>query len=266
MERITSRRNPLVLDTVALQHKKIRKEQGRILVEGPKIIESSLQAGRVPEVVFLRESTAQDDLLATLENSPRTRLFLVTDEVMARISTTRSPCPALGVVSWQPAGLETFQPEKEGIYLMAHRASDPGNVGTLIRLAAASGARGLILSGDACEPTNPKVVRSSMGAIFLMPVYVASDAGRCLEAFRKAGIRVVAADPHSQTTYTSLDLSRSVAFLLGEESSGLDQEILDRVDRAVSIPLERGIDSLNLAMAASILLFESRRQRFSPPA
>jgi len=262
MERITSRRNETILAVCALHRKADRADQGRLLVEGPKCVELALASDWVVEAVFFDERFLGKDMGQRLAvEAGKASLYSVTEPVIRKLSTTDSPCPVVAVARQKVGTLDDFDVQREGLYVVAHRTSDPGNLGTLLRVAVAAGARALIATGDACELTSPKVVRSSMGAIFHLPVVVVGEIRRVLEKLEETGISIVAAVPGATQDYTQVRYPAGVAFLLGEESVGLEPSLVALTDTQVSIPVAGPVGSLNVAVSGAMLLYEARRQR-----
>jgi TrmH family RNA methyltransferase len=145
--------------------------------------------------------------------------------------------------------------------MVAVELRDPGNLGTLIRTAEAAGCGGIVVTGTTVDPLNPKVVRASAGSVLRLPVVEIAEVGPCLAAVRAAGRLLVATvvDPKADH-YDQVDL-RVAAILVGNEPRGLDASVVDQVDLTVTIPMEAGIESLNVAAAGAVMAFESARQR-----
>ena len=170
--------------------------------------------------------------------------------VLERVATTESPQPVLAVVYQRSQRL----PDGATFVVVADRLADPGNAGTIIRSAEAAGADAVVLTEGSVDPYNPKVVRSSAGSLFRMPV-VATDLG----SLRAAGLRVLATSSHRGAPYTDVDLRGPVAVVLGNEAHGLDDDA--PVDQWITFPHRGAAESLNVAMAATVLVFEVARQR-----
>jgi len=262
METITSRQNPVVKAAFALQRKRERQSQGRLLVEGAKCVEMALESEWRIERAFFNERFLLSEAGGALASKAGgvEELYSVPEPVIRKLSTTDTPCPVIAVAKSNLGALAALLPLPAGRYVVAHRTSDPGNLGTLIRIALAAGAKALFLTGDACEVTNPKVVRSSMGALFHLPVVVEPKAEELLGALKKAGIQIVAADPGGKLLYSEVKYPERVAFLLGEESAGLEPGLLAAVDQRVRIPVAGPVGSLNVAVSGAVLLYEVLRQ------
>ncbi len=177
--------------------------------------------------------------------------------VLEKIGTTRTPQPVLAIARMPaPVALADLRP---GLVLVGAEISDPGNLGTMLRTAEAAGATGVVLGGGV-DPWNPKVVRGSAGAVLGVPIVVVDDLIGALGELRGRGWRTVGADAAAEPAYFDTDLAGSCALVLGSEAHGLDPAVAASLDGRVRIPMAGEIESLNVAVAASILMFEAARQ------
>ena len=261
-ELITSRRNPLVGRLRDLRDGRERREQGCLLLEGTHLLQEVVRLGLVPDLVVATPAwiVRYPNLLAALPAA--TLLRPMAAEVLEAAATTRSPDGVLAV-------LPTPQPRLAGpasFVLALDRLQDPGNLGTLLRTALAAGVEEVWL-GEGADPHQPKVLRSSSGAVLALPVVrleAAELAGR-LDGARRSGLQVVAAVLPSPAwpdppPYWRHDWSRSTVLLLGNEGAGLDPRLLQPGDAVVTIPHSPAVESLNVAVAAAPLLLERWRQ------
>jgi TrmH family RNA methyltransferase len=147
--------------------------------------------------------------------------------------------------------------------LILERIQDPGNLGTIIRSAVATGVDGLWTSEDSVEFDNPKVLRASAGAWFHLPKQSIPDLGKLIRDHQAQGIQVVATQMNAPKTYWETDFTRSSIILLGNEGAGLSPDLSELADETVRIPLASGVESLNVAIAAALLLYEAQRQKAS---
>jgi len=173
--------------------------------------------------------------------------------VLERVATTEAPQPLLAVVRYRSAAPEVLA--QAGFVVVAVGLSDPGNLGTILRTAEAAGAEAVVLTPDTVDATNPKVVRASAGALFLLPVVDHVELGEV----RAAGLRVLGPSAASGTAYTDADLTGRLALAVGNEARGLAADA--PVDGWLTIPHAGRAESLNAAMAAAIVCFEVARQR-----
>lgn len=232
------------------------------VLEGPRTVTEALAAGIEPSVVAVPESRAEAPVVqAVLDRlGSGTEVLVLSDRAFDSVVPAASPQPMLAVVAKPQARLPESLSQND-LVLVLVGVSDPGNVGTIIRSAEACGACCVVVAGGA-DPWAPKAVRASAGSVLRVPVVPASDIGAALDALRAAGARVVAADPNEGAPHDSGVLasgSGPVALVLGSEAHGLDPSLYRQADRRVRIPMAGRTESLNVAMAATLLAFEYRR-------
>ena len=222
----------------------------------------ALEAGIEPSVVAVSESAAGEarvqKLLTRLSSSAE--MLVLSDRAFDSVAPAVSPQPMLALAD-KPRTCLPLSLEQDDLVLVLVGVSDPGNTGTIIRTAEACAACCAVVVGGA-DPWAPKAVRASAGSALRVPVVQAVDASVVLEALRAAGAVIVAADPYTGDRHDSGVLAAGggpVALLLGSESHGLDPSLRERADRSVRIRMEGGAESLNVAMAATLLAFEYRR-------
>lgn len=249
---ITSSQNPRVKQARALAQRKHREGEGQFLVEGSKLLAEALAAGHRPTQVF-----ATEDWWSRGLDVSGAEAFVVPDAVLAAIATTETPD---GVVAVAPLP-KPVAPSPTGapLVLVAHGLQDPGNLGTIIRAADATGADAVVVTPGTTDPWAPKVVRGSMGSCFHLPVLTLE-----LEHLRATfpGIRLLALTLASGATDVfEADMRGGVALLIGNEGRGLDPAAVALADACVKIPIPGRAESLNAAMAATVCLYEAVRQR-----
>jgi len=184
--------------------------------------------------------------------------------VLEKIGTTRTPQPVLAVASWPVSGvadLVRLVQSHAGRHLVVTvDVADPGNLGTIVRSAEAAGAGGVVVTGQGVDVRNPKVVRSSAGAVFGVPVVEMADAAAAVATLREYGVACLGAVAAGGAAPDTLDLGGSVAFVVGNEARGLNAPLLSALDGTVTIPMAGTAESLNVAMATTVLCFEAARQ------
>ncbi|NJN88772.1 MAG: RNA methyltransferase [Leptolyngbyaceae cyanobacterium SL_7_1] len=255
---LTSLQNPLVKQLRKLHRPKERREQQLFLLEGTHLIEEACLVDYPLALVCCTPDwqEAHPDLWAVLQ--PRVaRIELVSPEVLAAIATTTTPD---GVVAAALRSSPLAFPATITLALAVETLQDPGNLGTIIRTAAAAGADGLWVSTDSVDLDHPKVLRASAGQWFRLPMQVV-DLSDPIAHFKAAGGQVIATLPSADLTYWELNWQRPSLILLGNEGAGLSPELAAQADVEVTIPLMAGVESLNVAIAAALLLYEARRQR-----
>jgi RNA methyltransferase, TrmH family len=255
---LTSVQNPLVKQLRKLQRSKERREQQMFLLEGTHLLEEACAVGySLAAVCCTPDWQARHPHLWERAIALCPRVERVSVEVIEAIATTQNPD---GVIAAAHRRMPIELPTPTlGIALQT--LQDPGNLGTVIRTAAAAGADGLWLSGDSVDLENPKVLRSSAGQWFRLPMAVSGDLWGEIQQMRSQGVQVVATLPTAELTYWEADLRRPTLILLGNEGAGLTRELAEMADVGVRIPLAAGVESLNVAIAAALMLYEAKRQR-----
>lgn len=255
---ISSLKNPLVKQICQLHRAKGRREQGQFLLEGTHLIETACQVDC--SLVVLCYTAAWQErygLLWETAASRAERSEEVSEAVLQQMATTVTPD---GVVAIAKSSIPAPDRPLE-LGLILDRIQDPGNLGTLIRTASAVGVDRLWLSADSVDPFHPKVLRASAGAWFQVPMTVGENLTEVLQTYRAHNIQVIATLPQASQTYWDIDLTVPSVILLGNEGSGLSEDLITSADTPIRIPLAVGVESLNVAIAGSLILYEARRQR-----
>jgi TrmH family RNA methyltransferase len=260
---ITSRSNSLVKLARSLSDKKNREREGLFLLEGVRFLEEALRCSVPLTVVFhttrLERTPRGKDLLRDLEQLAD-EMVLVSESLMEYISATESPQGVLALAPLIRQPIEKFKLDPRGLYLLLEDLSDPGNTGTIFRTAQAAGAKAVFLAGGTCDPFNPKAARASMGAILSLPSHVLPDTQLFLESLAGQGVLLFGASPSGGRPYYAVKCRAPLVLILGQEARGLSREVLALCTDRVSIPMEPGVESLNVAVSAGILLFHFRRE------
>ena len=262
VKEVTSLANPIVKDIKALMNKKAREETGSFIAEGLKLIIDALELGWTIRTLIYSKAAKGKPLVekvAAKTVASGGLVLEVSEKVMASIVRRDNPQMVAGVFEqrWRP--LADVKPKKGETYVALDRVRDPGNLGTIIRTADAVGASGVILVGDCTDPFAVETVRATMGSVFAMPVSRATVDE--FIAWRKgAGVNVVATHLAGSVDYRTVDYTQKpVVVLMGNEQSGLPEELATKADTRVRIPQEGRADSLNLAIATAVMLYEARR-------
>jgi len=207
-----------------------------------------------------RARQAHPELVAAAQEHGA-RISPVTEQAAAGLSETVTPQGIIAVCDLLDRPLAGLLAPGAGLVAVLVDVADPGNAGTVIRVADAAGADALILAGDSVDPHNGKCVRASAGSLFHLPIARSRDVGAVLQECRAAGLRVLAAHGHAETELDSLDLTAPTAWLFGNEAHGLPAAILRDADTAVRIPIYGAAESLNLATAAAVCLYTGAMAR-----
>ena len=256
---LTNPRSDRVKAVRALSRRSVRSRTGRFLAEGPQ---------SVREVVRWRPETVVD-LYVTAEAAARyadivdaaqeAGLFVheVTEPVLAAMGDTEQPQGLAAVCRVVPASLEGVLEAGPRLLVLLTNVRDPGNAGTVIRGADAAGADAVLVSESSVDVYGPKVVRSTAGSLFHLPVVTGLPVEATIELLRAHGIRVLAADGAGERLLPELDLRAPHAWVMGNEAWGLEPHVRDRCDEVVRVPIHGKAESLNLAMAATVCLYAS---------
>jgi RNA methyltransferase, TrmH family len=255
---LTSLQNPLVKQIKQLHRAKARREQQLFLVEGTHLIEAACIADRALVTVChtLDWQLRYPELYLQIEQRTQ-RLEVVSPEVLRAIATTVEPDGIIATVERS----STAAPAFHQLGLVLETIQDPGNLGTIIRTAAAAGADGLLLSANSVDLDHPKVLRASAGQWFRLPMTTSPDLPAAIASYRQQGFQIVATLPTADRTYWDVDFRQPTLLLLGNEGAGLSPDLAALADYSVQIPLAVGVESLNVAIATALLLYEAKRQQ-----
>ncbi|TYP49816.1 TrmH family RNA methyltransferase [Thermosediminibacter litoriperuensis] len=245
-----------------VQLKNYRKRHGLFLVEGLRATEEALNSDHSVEFLLV-----SDDFLKRhrekIEKYENMRIYEVPREVYETLSDTEAPQGIMAVVRMKNFELRNIY-EDNFLIVALDGIKDPGNIGTIIRTADAAGAGG-ILAGKGCvDIYNPKVVRATMGSIFHLPVIEGVDLPAVLHELSQKGAKIVVTHLGAEKSYFDVDLTGSVVLVFGSEAEGVSPEILEMPVELVKIPMPGRAESLNVAVASGIVLFEAVRQRSHP--
>ena len=257
---ITSTSNARVKELVQLQKKsKVRNEQGVFLVEGVKMYQEIPQEQLVK--VYVSETFADKQKEEINRLKDRRKLEYLSDHVFQYVSDTKTPQGILCVVRQSPYCLEDILEAEDAHLLVLDNLQDPGNLGTILRTAEGAGVTGIIISKESVDIYNPKVIRSTMGSIYRVPFVYVEDLKEAIAKVKAHGIFTYAAHLDGKNSYDKEDYTKKTAFLIGNEGNGLRKEIADLADTWIRIPMQGQVESLNAAIATSVLMFETARQR-----
>lgn len=255
---ITSNSNTQVKRLLQLQKKsKARNEEKVFLVEGLRMF-SEVPAERVQKV-YISESLYNKKKHEL--NLERFSVEILSDSVFQYVSDTKTPQGILCIVEQKKYDIEKLLNIENPHFMVLDNLQDPGNLGTIVRTAEGAGVDAVFLSKESVDIYNPKTIRSTMGSIYRMPVIYVDDLLELLNIFKQRGIKSYAAHLEGKKSYDKEDYQSGTAILIGNEGNGLRDEVAENADVWVQIPMQGKVESLNAAIAASILMFEVYRQR-----
>ena len=255
---ITAFSNPLVKQVRDLRDKRHRRESGRFLAEGLRILTEAREAGRLPALLFFATPSAAHPLVQTLITEVEAdggEAIETTADILAKLSGKDNPQAVVGVFDAWETPLEQLDRAASGIWLVAERLRDPGNLGTILRTGDAVGAGGLILIGECVDPFSVEAVRASMGALFTVPV-VRSEWAPFLQWLRAGPGQLVGLSLNTETDYRSASYAAPTFLLTGNEAQGMPADYAAACDLLVKLPMLGKADSLNAAVATAVMAYE----------
>lgn len=256
---ITSTRNPRIVEARKLDQRKHRREQKRFLVEGLQLLHMALDAKAQPlEVFYCEELFTGNEAPALLERFRQAgaEQLAVSPNVMRSLSERDAPQGIVATFALFETPLDQILLAGKELVIVLDRLQDPGNMGTLIRTADAAGAAAMILIEPCVDPFDPKTVRGSMGSLFNLPIAQLVDVSALFARLRKSGLRIVGADAQLGEPWGRGILSSGVALVLGNEARGLSDDVRAHVDAWARLPIVGKAESLNVAVAGGVLMYE----------
>ncbi|WP_208442074.1 TrmH family RNA methyltransferase [Bartonella raoultii] len=262
VKEITSLSNPIIKDLKALNQKKNRNREGLFMAEGLKLIIDALNLGwTIQTLIFSKSEIGNTIIENTAARAVANGGFVIkaSQKVMESLTRRDNPQTVIGIFKqkWQP--LETIQRQAKDVYIALDRVRDPGNLGTIIRTADAVGAKGVFLIGETTDPFSPETVRATMGSIFSIPLYRFDESAFLNWSAHFKGM-IVGTHLKGSLDYRTLDFKNGpIILLMGNEKQGLSDILASRCDKLARIPQSGRADSLNLAVATAVMLYEIRR-------
>jgi TrmH family RNA methyltransferase len=253
---ITSLKNPKVAAATKLKKRAFREREARFLVEGTRAVGEALSSNRGLTTLF--HSTDGHELVDRAARAG-VEVHRVSEEVMARLTSTVTPQGLVGISPFVDVALDSI-PDKPSCVGILHAVRDPGNAGTVLRSSDAAGIDAVVFTASSVDAYNPKTVRASAGSLFHLPIVRGPQTPDAVAVLRERGCRVFAADAEGDADLYELDLTGPIAFLFGNEAWGLPSEIAGLADTTVRVPIRGRAESLNLAAAATVCLYEWARQ------
>ena len=266
VKEITSLSNPIIKDIRGLQQKKHRDETGTFLAEGLKLVIDAFEQGWTIRTLIYAKAARGKQIVEEVAAKTVARgglVLEVSEKVLTAITRRDNPQAVIAVFEQQFKPLSGIRPQEGETWVALDRVRDPGNLGTIIRTSDAAGASGIILIGETVDPFSMEAVRATMGSVFSMPLARASVPD-FLAWQKKEGASIIGTHLKGSVDYRTIDYkSRPTVILMGNEQAGLPDELADGCDQLARIPQAGRADSLNLAVATGVMLFEARRHLLS---
>jgi RNA methyltransferase, TrmH family len=265
---VSSAANPVVKRIRALADRRHRRREGAFVVEGGQPVWRAVEAGWeidtlviAPELLDRHPGQDAHPALRMAQEQERAgvRVVRLNRELFERIAEREGPAGVLAIVRSRPRGLADLRVGPGSVFAALHRIGNPGNLGTILRTVDATGGAGVVLVGETADPFAPTAVKASMGSIFAVDVAHTPDLDSFFEWAHGAGVRVLATSGSARDDHWRADYSAPCAVLLGNEGEGLPPAALERADLQVRIPMVGTAESLNVAVAASVVLYQARR-------
>lgn len=258
MKEIASVNNETVKDRAKLQQKKHRNQTGLFLIEGLKGVEEAINSGiKIKDIFISNYQLSKNEIL------PQNKIYLVTEPIMKKISSTETPPEIIAVAHQLEYKLQDILNTENPLILILESTKDAGNLGTIIRSAAAFGCSGIVLVGDTVDIYNPKVVRSTVGNLWKIPIIneLTSDIKEKINVIKKCNFLATTVSEKQSDQLNNCNLKKPTVVMFGSEAEGISQELLQIADSFITIPMKGSVESLNLSVSAGIVLYESLRQR-----
>ena len=238
-----------------LASRKFRDRYGLYLIEGEHLLSEAIKCDIKIKDVFIREDYGYQGTSGNPEP------YVLSRKLFDGLAQTEASQGIIAIVGKAECGADSFFKACAGKnILVADRVRDPGNIGTMIRTADAAGYGGVMIIKGTADVFSPKTVRASSGSLFRMPFLFIDTPGEAVKSLKENGKKIVGACFDTETCYYDADLSRDIALLIGNEAEGLCGELMSELDYKVKIPMAPAVDSLNAAVAAGILMYESKRK------
>ena len=252
---ITSRNNDLIKRVKSLNDKKFRNQYNQFIIEGDKMINEAIKEKINIEYIFVEENYEWNN-----NEIDSNKIINVSSSVMEAISSLKNSPGVLAVAEKKSnKNIEEIDLKNEDLFLILDNVQDPGNIGTIIRTADSVGLKYIFIKEGSCDIYNPKVLRSTMGSIFRVECVTFNDNKALIEKLKQNSIKVYATNLKTNKSIYDVDFKNS-AIIVGNESNGVSEELLDLADENIKIPMRGNAESLNVAIATSIILYEAYRQ------
>lgn len=257
---ITNVQNPQVKGAAELKQKKYRQQQRCFLAEGLRTVEEAVNSKAVKSIFYTAIEDDRTRQLLEKAAEKQLKLYCVTEQIMKKLADTENPQGIIAVCKMQDTTLENLLASGE-MLLVLDRVGDPGNIGTMLRTADAAGIGGMVLLKGTADIYAPKTVRASMGSLFHVPVVDGIEEEEFVRIAQRAGYQLLVTSLEGADNLYKAKLNGRLAFVMGNEANGVTDSLLKAADKRVYIPMAGRAESLNVAMAAGIVMFEALRRK-----
>jgi TrmH family RNA methyltransferase len=268
INKVTGQKDPVVQLLRELVGEDGRARHSRFFVEGEELIRRAFDYGGKVDSLILTERYAANPVSAELlerAQKAKTDIVSATDGLLAKILEAKPTPECLAIVERKVASLAQVFTAPIPLVMMVEHGENADNLGMLLRSTDAAGVDGVILAADTTDPFSRRVVRGSRGAVFTVPICIARSSVKAIAEAKQAGLQIVATSARSDITYTDLDLAKPTMLIVGNEHVGISEAVREHADVVARIPMLGRINSLNIAVAASVMLYEALRQRGTNP-
>lgn len=258
LELISSKDSSKIKDIKKLRERKFRTKSNKFLVEGYRFLGEALNSDYIVESIFVSEESEEkwNDFITNIEMNNNIKVYLVEKSLFKSISGTDTPQGVLAIVQCKKNEVDY----SGGVFILADKIQDPGNMGTIIRSIHACGFNGLITSKGTVDIYNEKTLRSTMGSIFKVPIIEDRDL-EVIKDLKAKGFKLVVSTLEEAVDFYDADIRENIIIAVGNEGNGISKEVLEEADIRVKIPMPGGAESLNAGVAASVMMYEALRVR-----
>ncbi|MBS5938889.1 RNA methyltransferase [Clostridium sartagoforme] len=252
---IESKDNNLFKYVKKLKERRFRDKEGLFILEGLRLVKEAIKANMEIKNIFISKSY-EDKLVSEFNSTLLDNTIILNDNLFSQLASTENPQGVIAVVN----KINNNKDEIGDFYLICDKVQDPGNLGTIIRTAHAAGVNGIILTKGTVDIYNDKTIRSTMGSIFYIPIIYEDNDFTFIKKLKSEGFSLITTSLQESKNFFEENLRGKVILAVGNEGNGISDELFDLADKKVKIPMPGDAESLNVAIAASIILFEKVRQ------
>jgi len=254
---IESKENNLFKNTKKLKERKNRNKSNKYVIEGVRLVEEAFKAKvSIDYLIVTKDGTEKLEQFLKSYITEDMRIYEISDNLFKELICTETPQGILAVINMNRVPLEA----NGSFYLLCDKLQDPGNLGTIIRTAHAAGVQGIILTKGTVDIYNEKTIRSTMGSIFYIPIHYEDDNLSLVKHLKEDGFNLVVTSLDTDKDFFEEDLRGKTILTVGNEGNGVSDEVLDLADTKVKIPMPGNAESLNVAIATSVIMYEKVRQ------